>query len=654
MIRCDLLIGGYSYRVTDDVMNWDDVVMSMKRADYDGVVRSFTSKFEFVNVAHALLKKQYRDKYLGAGASVVFYTRNNSWLWNERFKCTLDFSTFEDDGNVISISAVDDGLAALIKAKKGTQYEYSMDVVKEGKMLYYDRIDIDNSIKYIIAGDKADDEGNAILNYKYSNVIGNIIKAKLEYTGTPEVLDRMGFEYYDIPERRGWNNMFFITNEKNVICRLNSNISIKAYNSVGVKSVSIAIRKIDESGFARMFSNNILISPGNEYSDIQLIGNSEIKKGEGLNMVITVNPTSPNSSNHSVDISIKVGERVDLSFYAQGSPVNIDVVSPSKLLNRLLQSINGGNPGITGEIAKGVDARLDNCLIVAAESARGLPKAKLYTSYTKFVNWMGAEFGFVPVVGNDKVSFVHRSFLFQKKTVKSIGANCNSFQYNVNSSLVYSRVRVGYEKKDYEGVNGRDEFRFTNEYTTGVNLTDHSMELISPYRADAYGIEFLVQKRGEDTTDSDSDNDVFFVGAKISANGDRYELIREGYSVSGVISPDTMFNAMYSPRFMIEANKGFIGTGVSNLTFASSDGNSDVAINGISESGDMILGVGDRLFTVGEVSIESSDTTPPADLTGTVEFERDGEVYQGYIKDAKFNYGRSEAVKYTLIVESVK
>ena len=51
-------------------------------------------------------------------------------------------------------------------------------------------------------------------------------------------------------------------------------------------------------------------------------------------------------------------------------------------------------------------------------------------------------------------------------------------------------------------MNGRDEFRFTTEYTTGIDITDNVLELISPYRADVYGIEFLSQKRGQDTTDS--------------------------------------------------------------------------------------------------------------------------------------------------------
>lgn len=58
-------------------------------------------------------------------------------------------------------------------------------------------------------------------------------------------------------------------------------------------------------------------------------------------------------------------------------------------------------------------------------------------------------------------------------------------------------------------VNGRYEWNFTNYYTTGIEVTDSKYELKSPLRADCYGIEFLADTRGQDTTDKDSDNDMF-------------------------------------------------------------------------------------------------------------------------------------------------
>lgn len=146
----------------------------------------------------------------------------------------------------------------------------------------------------------------------------------------------------------------------------------------------------------------------------------------------------------------------------------------------------------------------------------------------------------------------------------------------------------------------------------GVTMTDNSLEMISPYRADAYGIEFLADKIGEDTTDNESDTDLFMVGVKSDSSGLKYILNRD-YLMGGVLSPDTMFNAMFSPSSMVLANEAYIGSSVEMLTFASSDGNSDVGIDGMGESRDIILSK--RMFTVAEVEFETSDVELPEDLT---------------------------------------
>lgn len=350
-----------------------------------------------------------------------------------------------------------------------------------------------------------------------------------------------------------------------------------------------------------------------------------------------------------------LNNEISVEWKGINKPVDIDVITPSNLLTRLLDSMSNYEEDIVGSIETGVDERLDTALIVAAESVRGLKDAKLYTSYTKFEKWMEAEFGFVPVIGEKTLSFVHRDSLYKKDVVKTIDKQIKDFEYTVNDSLIYSRVRVGYDKQDYDSINGRDEFRFTNEFVTGNTLTDTSLELVSPYRADAYGIEFLAQKRGQDTTDNDSDNDIFFVSAKLNSSGDKYELIRSGNggpTISGVISPKTMFNAMYSPRFMIEANKRFIGVSVNRLDFASSEGNSDVTINGVKETAPVLIN--NRLFTVGEISFGTSDMDIPSDWAGTIRVSYMGDTYDCHVLSDKVTSLKGEEIKYSLIVDDVR
>lgn len=652
--RCELLIGGMTYDATNELVNWDDVEMSFKRGDYDGVVRSFSTKFEFTNGAYSLLLKEYLSNYLNSSATLVFYTRNNSWLLNEKFRCALDYSTFSYNDTTCEINAVDNSLASLIKAKKGTQYEYPVKEIKESQPLDYDRLLMNSDIKWSIPSDAEEPNVSHVIT-AYPNAYYTIPFYML---GQPEIATKDIVEVFDTAENRFESTeslfgeyLFKNISDRDLTIRIKVKFSVFiTYQRPGVSfPIYIRLSSYNEnSKELKIYYQSATIQTFNTYT-VDIDENLTISPGEMINFNIALAKSDPIYQNFPVNFKFNsLDTPLNISFSERGKSVKIDCISPKVLLNRLLRSITDKN-NVTGEIATGVDERLDMAMIVPAESIRGLPNAKIYTSYIKFANWMSAEFGFVPVIGDEKVTFVHRDTLFQDTEIKDLQDSTSDLEYNVNAGLVYSGVKVGYDKQDYDSVNGRDEFRFTNEYTTGITLTDNVLELVSPYRADAYGMEFLAEKRGEDTTDSDSDNDIFFVGA--SLDGEKYKLVRDGYTISGVISPSTMFNAMYSQRFMIEANARYIGAFANALEFTSSDGNSDVTINGVSERSSIVLG--NKLFTVGELSVKTGDLEIPSDLTGYIRVEKNGHIYKGYVKSASYNYGRPEAVKYYLIVKSV-
>jgi len=41
--------------------------------------------------------------------------------------------------------------------------------------------------------------------------------------------------------------------------------------------------------------------------------------------------------------------------------------------------------------------------------------------------------------------------------------------YSVDTGVIYSSVNIGYDSKDYDSINGRDEFNFNNTYTTRMH-----------------------------------------------------------------------------------------------------------------------------------------------------------------------------------------
>ena len=657
--RCQILINGISYEATDDLKNWDDFELAYKRSNYDGVIRSFSTKFEFVNRSYELLKEEFAKNYLSSKAGIAFYKRNNSWNWDKIFHCTLDFGTYSEDGMVVSINAVDDNLAAIIKAKRNILYEYPVADLYT-RSLNYDGLKFQYEAKYVLGGSTYESDGVQYVNitkvfggtYAYTIPIYKLSNSELPSLDSPIIFSDAQFTESSVEEGVPFAEALA---DVHIDFNFTTDYYVHIYEGI-VKNIKLRIFKKDSGG--------AIEDVWSHYSDgfykyINEIIPIDLIKGQKTYFMMELTfgaPISEGSFTKNVVDVVFPNFSLGISFMSRINTVNIDVISPITVLGKLLDSMTDSTETYSGLIddydpRMSMD-RLSTSYIMAAESARGLPNAKLYTSYKKFCDWMEAEFGYVPVINENTVTFMHRDKLFTSTVVKDLGTEINDYEFSVNDSLIYSSVKVGYDKEDYDSVNGRDEFRFTNEFSTGLNLRDNTLSLISPYRADAYGIEFLVQKRGEDTTDNDSDNDVFFVSC--DQDGVNLKLYR-AYTpsqLSGLLSPETMFNFQYSPRFMLEANKKYIGSCTGMLKFTSSDGNSDVAINGVKETDD--FPTSGRLFTVSEVEVKTSDMSTPSDLTGLVSFSNKGKIITGYIKQMSLNVAKEKAATYTLIVKEVK
>ena len=647
--RCELLVGGLSYDVTDNIKNWDDIVVSFKRNDYDGVVRTFTDKFEFVKGARVVLLNEYRSNYLKSSANIVVSTRNNSWTWTERFRCALNFSTLSDDGFTLTLNAIDDSVASIIKAKKGTQYEYNVSELAETRKLDYDRIQMNGRCEWIYTGESSSKDGDNIYTNNFTKEGYTTIPLYIK--GNAELPVKGSVEVNDVEMETSYDANGFIVFPSNSFMNVTKVIDVSSLDLLKAKFTCNIIFNASWNGIG---SCKLLLMNRPWLSE-NIIWEKDIKNGRNdISFEITTYVTGILDRNFFFVVKLNNGATCELwqtehdaslqslvvEYQDRGNAVELDIIKPEKLLNKLLQSMDGSLSGI---IVPSREKRLDNAMILAAESARKIPNAKIYSSFDKFSKWMSSVFGYVYDINGKVITFRPRKDYFSNSVVKEI-KDFNGYSMSVNSSLIYSQVDVGYDKQDYDSVNGKDEFRFTNVYDTGVTITSNKLDLKSPYRADAYGIEFLAQKIGEETTDSSSDTDVFFVC--VNSNETNYTLDRST-SISGVISPETMFNAMYSPTSMINANNAFLGGFISELNYASSDGNSSVTIEGKAENRD--ISINDGIFTVNEIEIETSDIEIPDNMTGIIQFEYQGKTIQGYYKSTDFSYTKTKSAKITLI-----
>ena len=645
MIKAVLLIGGKRYDVTDHLKNWEDVEISAKRKDLGGVVRSFSNKFEFVKGAYDLLEAEYLANYTRASAILVI----DSWGYNEKFRCKLDFSTYQSDGYTISINAIDDSVASIINANKSQVYDIPVSELKEDT-LYYDRIKLLNkSTMYITPNFENElmpdyDRFMALRIQKRETLLplayGEI---STPVRGVMEVYD-VGM---DIPYDNAGNTGYFALC---LVDKIEINLRIRMLVDLLTTAVtSLHIRHMSADNKLKS-DKAILLSKDGSSAGVTSVDESlsyAMRDGDRLIAYILC----VTSIGEDIDEIIKISRDYDfyIDYSARNKPVNIDAFSPKKLLSSLLSRMGVSLPG---DIVSGA---MPIPWVMAAESVRGIKDAKVHTSFSKFCDFAKALLGYDYEILDNSVRFRHMNDFFVNET-KELD-HVSNMELSVDESLIYSGVEIGFDKQDYDEINGRDEFHFKSSFSTGLDIKDNILSLISPYRADCYGLEFLANERDEESKDTDSDNDIFIVHAR--KDGDRLVLVREAngggiYAVTGVLFPDTIFNALYSPRNMLLVNKYRLDICTDYLSFTASDGNSSISIGGVSETLPISLPVNDRRIRIDKVSLETPGLSPfPGNYRGKLSFSYAGRSYEGWVSEITEKIGKYQTASYSLILSKI-
>ncbi len=802
-----LHINGADYELqNDDLRNWDGIKCSYKRAGYDGVVRSFSSQFEFVNRAGEMLRMLYLKDGLNAQASVSVRIIDDRWQYNKVFGCPLDFSTVSWENHTFKINSVDNSLSALIKANKSTKYEFVVDNdIARDDMLYFDRVPMLETLTYeFTQGEQYDDcaDINVTVNKGELPYIGNVgseltINRVLDWNDD-QTTDANSFIFKAVADvtltldfELAWRTDSFSGDGISVNVKVRRNGSYITGSVTGGSNQLALMSPSKYDSFVGVFNDPSALNvyrPNPTSSQWALISGivwygengswiwSAKKREDFFHMAASGKRTialsvgdeviidaTYSSSAQSATFRI-VNSKFTFSWIGRGGSVDIPVLTAEAVVTALLRRIADGKVNVGVSISPH-DSRIAYTRLLAAESARNISGAKFYSSFNEFCDWMSTVFGYVYYLGdptpprfirhescgkyvysvtayqtgtypgaisgdnivyvarlgrflyqdplsgglylywsgwqnynddglhartdtvftiaqlsqtnlyyfdefNDEplspklfngdtagigkesqtVYFVHRSELFDNEAPVRRIDNCREIKYSIDSGAIYSAVTIGYDKKDYDSINGRDEFNFNSTYSTGCSVSDKTLSLLSKYRADCYGLEFAVQKRGKDTTDSTSDKDVFFVLCKYQ-NG---TLVPDRtLAVEGALT-NQVFNGAFSPMACVHANAGYIGLQAKNLTlsFASSTGNSSITIGGESMSSEIELKT--PIATCGVIDFSTDEIYDLSDFNEIIEVSDGGVLYRGFLKETDVKYAKAESAKYKLIIKDIE
>jgi hypothetical protein len=234
----------------------------------------------------------------------------------------------------------------------------------------------------------------------------------------------------------------------------------------------------------------------------------------------------------------------------------------------------------------------------------------------------------------------------------------------------FNTIKAGYEKQDYEDVNGKYEVNQGQEWSTPVKNIIEVLDLVSKVRADSLGIELTRLKFTDRiTTDSDGDGNPFMINVdeEIFNNGtiDYVKLHRPTYSnVNNLPNWETSFNTELRPRNRITGEGRKIASILDQLNneeikFASADKNSNLetTLNGINivENGNIQIGtIGEKLFQLKFINFTTKIPLNLLELMqvnpyGKIKFEWNDRVWYGYVWEADFKPATNETQTWKLI-----
>lgn len=644
--------------VTHYIMNITDIETVNERDDTSGVIDSVSFPIEIALDGADYLRNAFQKYGLYASYKISVYKRGN---YNQDYtlqKSThLDFSTYKEYEEKVTIEYAEEELTELINSEGKTKYEIPVDEICESKKWIYNRMNFINNASYEIP-------------YNIELKIPDVAYFYFTLPATLNDSEQIPGDQNDIKGEElsynsddSWNfvDYFFKSYAKKTIdINVSINLSIecsgrfaevfwgdKSFTYNDILGIAIYKFKADKTyevvkRWEMLMKSYSADGAGHWRGEYMGTANGNLKitvnEGERLSLVITMLNNGMGAAIENGKFTVTQFGGFSLHYIGASKEIKkIDVIDPGRLIQKYVDMMSG-RPGLfTAKIEW--EENDYQTKIIAAESIRQLPGAKLYSSPNDFFEWMRI-LGYEYKCSDKNLTFKIRDNFFRKNlTAMSLSENeVAGLVIQADNTYAYTSIEIGYDKQDYDSINGRCEANGTFAYTTGyITRDDNKLKFISPYRADSMGIEKLCQESDKKTTDSESDNDVFFVA--VTEKSDAYNEYK-GITIKDKNYAVELFNAPFNPYFLVQRNESLIGINARQVKFKSTDMSRTAEITGV-EDIYADQEISKQLFLPVEYNFATGNwkDLPPDNLRdGLIYFEWHGKTLKGFIKQVRKNY----------------
>jgi len=616
---------------------WRDIEVSIQRNQkYFALERDFTIPLEFVEDGAHILKDLYYKQGVKAKLSLVILKQQlrldrdvngvitgYAYWYRSFYKGDVDFTTFVDAGYKVTVNLMEGGVGKLIRSRENIVYELDLNV-PENEYIRWDGILLKQSVNYL----------NIAVSYTGQSTATHMLPIAFvgkEGEGAGSLTKSQG-PTLDTSD-------YFFKATLPITIQVIGSITVEANSSV--QAVILQLRRSDSG------ANNTLVA--------QQVWNPNIPNTPltwNFNLSVTLQPgqllffTGDGIGANVNARQLKYTETTVKILFAAAADTTFPRVLPVLYVFKKLMELIGEGAFVANSTLL---AQYPNVKITSGDAIRGIAGSKVKTSLSDFFQSINAQFDVGIGVINGEVRLEEKVFFIDYTNPIDLGL-VKDLTVRPDLDKMFNRLTIGSPNQDYNGVNGRQEFNTTAEFSSPITEIAKELNLVTAYRTDGYGAEFTrINLEGKSTTDSEGDNDVWMIHTRAIPDGyfgadnnkPVYSLNRDlNPLTTGLLEPNTVFNLFFTPKNALKRVSRFIHSlfykmDSLKLKFQTISKNRDLVISGIAEIADVpISSLLPPLFTPNILEFE---VPTPVDLIEILEqspirafrFEWEGVILMG-------------------------
>lgn len=478
---------------------WRDTLIKYGRSlKYLGVLRDFTVPLNFALDGAKII----RDTLWNVGFEGVLYYGLSKYdryafppTYDPYYLGEIDLSKAKQNKSkgTIDVTVLEGGPGKWLKAFENTTFEIPVSTDTEAVTVYLDGLPFTNKVEWTVYENQVFD----------GLTFWQLGMAIVSQEGTSQGILTNDQEFKNSIDN---TNCFFNSVTKTVNANISGTIRIDYGASL---DLPLRIRKVKYINGISTVITNYDIDPGVLPAGINTINfdlTIPMTQDDRLSLTVTGSGSSP-----GIDFTVLNGS-ILLNYDVTFDPTFCKGLKPLRLFQLLVAKMTDNKYSCSSSLL----SAMDKLVYTSGMAIRNIDNSVIKISFSDFYQSL-KRFGVMLGIENDMFILESVSRAFNPTIIANLGTVAD-FTIDVAEDMIYNTIKTGYRNQTYDKVNGLDEFNVTQEWTTPVLKLPKELDLVSPVRADMYGIELTrLDLFGKTTTDSSADNDTFFLSVEQGA-----------------------------------------------------------------------------------------------------------------------------------------